>query len=272
MLFRSPTADSTPEADETVVLTVTSGTGYNVGSPSSATGTIVNDDTVVTVAVSPSSVAEGGSDLVYTFTRTGVTASSLTVNFSIGGSASFGSDYTQTGATTFTPPTGTVTFGPGSSTAAVDVTPLSDCAIEGPETVQFTVTAGTGYLVGSPSSATGTITNTPETTPPVISGVSASPSTLSPPNHTMRDVTINYTATDNCGGVTCAITNISSNEPISGPGAGNTAPDWEFVDEHHVRLRAERLGGAGGRVYTITITCTDDVGNITTHQVTVTVP
>ena len=95
-----------PEADETVVLTVTSGTGYNVGSPSSATGTIVNDDTVVTVAVSPLSVAEGGSNLVYTFTRTGVTTSSLTVNFSIGGSASFGSDYTQTGATTFTPPTG----------------------------------------------------------------------------------------------------------------------------------------------------------------------
>ena len=42
--------------------------------PSSATGTITNDDTDVTVAVAPSSVAEdGATNLVYTFTRTGVT-------------------------------------------------------------------------------------------------------------------------------------------------------------------------------------------------------
>lgn len=267
----NPTTDSTAEADETVVLTVTSGTGYNVGSPSSATGTIVNDDTVVTLAVSPLSVAEGGSNLVYTFTRTGVTASSLTVNFSVAGAASFGSDYTQTGATTFTPPTGTVTFGSGSSTATVNVTPLTDCAIEGPETVQITVSAGTGYSVGSPASASGTITNTPDPTSPVISGVSASPSTLSPPNHEMVDVTINYTATDNCGSATCVISNITSNQPINGTGDGDTAPDWQLVDEHHIRLRSERSNGVT-RVYTITITCTDAVGNVSTSQVQVTVP
>ena len=34
------------EPDETVILTVAAGTGYNVGSPSSATGTILNDDAV----------------------------------------------------------------------------------------------------------------------------------------------------------------------------------------------------------------------------------
>lgn len=266
-----PTGDAAPETDETVILTVAPGTGYNVGSPSSATGTIVNDDTVVTLAVSPLSTAEDGSNLVYTFTRTGSTAGSLTVNFSVAGSASFASDYTQTGATTFTPSSGTVTFGAGNSTAAVNVTPLTDCAIEGPETVQFTVTAGAGYLVGSPSSATGTITNTPDPTPPVISGVSASPSTLSPPNHQMVDVTINYTATDNCGSANCVISNITSNQAVNGTGDGDTAPDWEFVDEHHVRLRSERANGVT-RVYTITITCTDVVGNISTTQVQVTVP
>jgi hypothetical protein len=45
-----PTADTTVEADETVSLTVTAGTGYTVGAPSSATGTITNDDTEVSVA------------------------------------------------------------------------------------------------------------------------------------------------------------------------------------------------------------------------------
>jgi hypothetical protein len=158
-----PESDTTVEPDETVILTVTSGAGYNVGSPNSATGTITNDDTDVTLAVSPSSVSEdGATNLVYTFTRTGATASPLTVNFSVGGTASFGvspNDYTQTGATSFTPPTGTVTFGAGNSTATVTVNPNSDTTVESDETVILTLTAGAGYNVGSPNSATGTITN-----------------------------------------------------------------------------------------------------------------
>ena len=81
-----PTADSTVEPDETVVLTLTAGTGYNVIAPNTATGTITNDDTDVSVAVSPTSVLEdGAANLVYTFTRAGVTSSPLTVNFSVGG-------------------------------------------------------------------------------------------------------------------------------------------------------------------------------------------
>ena len=155
-----PTADNTVEPDETVILTVTAGTGYSIGAPSTATGTITNDDTNVTVAVSPSSVAEdGATNLVYTFTRTGVISGALTVNFSVGGTATFNTDYTQSGAASFTPPTGTVTFAAGSSTATVTVDPTADGAAEGDETVILTLAAGTGYNVGAPSAATGTITN-----------------------------------------------------------------------------------------------------------------
>jgi hypothetical protein len=158
-----PSADTTVEPDETVVLTVTSGSGYSVGSSSSATGTIVNDDTDISVAVSPASVAEdGATNLVYTFTRVGVTTNALTVNFSIavgGNNATFPVDYTQSGASTFAPPVGTVAFAPGNSTATVTVDPTADSIVEPDETVIFTVTSGTGYNVGSPSSATGTITN-----------------------------------------------------------------------------------------------------------------
>jgi hypothetical protein len=39
-----PTADSTAEPDETGILTVTAGTGYSIGTPAGATGTITNDD------------------------------------------------------------------------------------------------------------------------------------------------------------------------------------------------------------------------------------
>jgi hypothetical protein len=86
-----PTTDATVEPDETAILTVTSGTGYSVGTPGAATGTITNDDTDVSVAVSPSTVLEdGATNLVYTFTRNGNTTGALTVNFSVAGTATFG--------------------------------------------------------------------------------------------------------------------------------------------------------------------------------------
>ena len=86
------------------------GIGYDVGAPASASGTITNDDADVTVAVSPSSVAEDGlTNLVYTFTRTGFTGSMLTVNFTVGGTATFNTDYAASGATTFTASAGTTT-------------------------------------------------------------------------------------------------------------------------------------------------------------------
>jgi hypothetical protein len=40
-----PTADSTVEANETVALTLTSGSNYTIGTPAAVTGTITNDDT-----------------------------------------------------------------------------------------------------------------------------------------------------------------------------------------------------------------------------------
>src|SRR5205823_6308430 len=113
--------------------------------PSAATGTINNDDTDVSVAVSPSSVAEdGASNLVYTFTRNGVTTGALTVNFSVGGTATFNTDYTQTGAASFTASSGTVTFTAGSTTATVTIDPTSDATVEPDETVILTVTSGSG--------------------------------------------------------------------------------------------------------------------------------
>ena len=73
---------------------------------------------------------DGATNLVYTFTRTGSTTGALTVNFSIGGTADFSTDYTQTGAATFVPPNGTVIFGAGNSTAQVTVDPSADATTE----------------------------------------------------------------------------------------------------------------------------------------------
>ncbi|WP_308411358.1 Calx-beta domain-containing protein, partial [Cylindrospermopsis raciborskii] len=147
-----PTPDTTVESDETVILTLDSGTGYTIGTTSGVTGTITNDDTQVTLAVSPNSVAEDGNgDLVYTFTRTGVISNALTVNYTIGGTANNGSDYVSIGTS--------VTFAAGSSTATVAVDPTADTTVESDETVILTLDSGTGYTIGTTSGVTGTITN-----------------------------------------------------------------------------------------------------------------
>jgi hypothetical protein len=112
-----------------------------------------------------------------------------------------------------------------------------------------------------------------DTTPPVIESAAADPGSLWPPNHRMVPVTVAVTATDVCSPtVTCEITEVTSNEPVNGPGDGNTAPDWEITGPLTASVRAERRGGGDGRVYTIAIGCSDDAGNTATAQVEVTVP
>jgi len=109
---------------------------------------------------------------------------------------------------------------------------------------------------------------------PIITGPSANPSSLWPPNHKLVDLIVSYNVTDNCdpsSAITCTLS-MSSNEPINGTGDGDTTPDWEIVDAHHLRLRAERAGSGNGRIYTITITCTDSAGNSSSQSVTVRVP
>ncbi|HEY3052804.1 MAG TPA: M36 family metallopeptidase, partial [Thermoanaerobaculia bacterium] len=108
--------------------------------------------------------------------------------------------------------------------------------------------------------------------PPAMSGVSATPSRIDSHDHKMVNVIVAYTDSDNSGAEPICSLTVSSNEPIDGLGDGDTSPDWEVVDAHHVRLRAERSALGTGRVYTITISCADAAGNTTTAPVTVTVP
>ena len=108
--------------------------------------------------------------------------------------------------------------------------------------------------------------------PPTISNVSATPSVIAEWNHKMVDVTVNYTSSDNSGASSVCSLTVTSSEPLNGTGDGNTAPDWEIVDAHRVRLRAERAGNGTDRTYTITITCVDAAGNTATASTTVVVP
>jgi hypothetical protein len=111
-----------------------------------------------------------------------------------------------------------------------------------------------------------------ENVAPVITDVTVSKDMLWPPNHKMKEVVVGYTVTDNCDAAPVVTLTVSSNEAEDAKGSGKTKPDWQVVDAHTVKLRAERAGGGEGRVYTITITAKDKSGNSASHDITVTVP
>ncbi|RXK58879.1 CHRD domain-containing protein [Lacibacter luteus] len=118
-----------------------------------------------------------------------------------------------------------------------------------------------------------------DTEAPVIGNLKADPAVLWPANHKMRDVKIMVDSSadstsirDNCPGPISCVLSVTSNELVNDAGTGNTSPDWEIVNNHFVKLRAERSGTGTGRVYTITMKCTDRAGNMSEAETTVIVP
>jgi hypothetical protein len=131
-----------------------------------------------------------------------------------------------------------------------------------------TVTATATDSSGNQSTCTFTVKVT-DNEPPVITGLKTSRSKLWSPNHQTIDVTVDYNSTDNCGVVSCQLS-VSSNQSENGKGDGNTASDWKIIDDHHLKLRAERSGNdKNGRIYTITVTCKDQYGNTASKTTTV---
>jgi hypothetical protein len=133
---------------------------------------------------------------------------------------------------------------------------------------------GSGTAQGAPTAPSAQANGcSPDVTAPSITSLSASPNLLWPPNHKMVPVTVAVTATDNCTQApACAISSVTSNEPVNGVGDGNTAPDWVVTGSTTLLVRAERSGRGTGRTYTVAVTCRDAAGNATTGTTTVVVP
>lgn len=100
--------------------------------------------------------------------------------------------------------------------------------------------------------------------PPVIAGLSVDQNEIWPPNHRMIDVHLTYVVSDDSGETPAVSVTVSNDE------TGDA--DWQLVDAKHVRLRATRFGSGDGRVYTITVTATDQAGNHSSESISVLVP
>lgn len=146
----TPTADPLAEGSETVVLTLAAAAPYALGSPVSGTVTIADSAPVVSVLASDAAASETGPDFgTFRLARTGSTTDSLTVTYTLTGTAVNGTDYQVIPLT--------VTFLAGQATTDVFVIPTVDGTTEGTETAIITLTDGATYDLGAPATATAMI-------------------------------------------------------------------------------------------------------------------
>ena len=104
-------------------------------------------------------------------------------------------------------------------------------------------------------------------TPPRILSIKAVPNVLWPANGSLVPVAVLVQAVDDSGPVTSHIISVRSNEPSS-----SSQPDWVITGDLSLLLRADRSLHGHGRVYTITVQCSDASGNTSTGTALVTVP
>ena len=170
-------SDALPKGDETINLTLSAPTGATLGTPATAVLTITNVNVPVpgTLALSSATytVGEAGGTVTITVNRTGGTDGEVSVGYSLadgtatGGAACGGSvDYVNAG--------GTVTFTGGQSSQTFTVAICNDTTDESDETFTVTLSGATGgATIGSPSSATVTITD--DDNPPPTGNVVVNP-------------------------------------------------------------------------------------------------
>jgi hypothetical protein len=151
----TPLFDTLVEGNETVVLSLASSSNYTIGSQSNATVTIEDGTTLPTViiravdslAIEPPTAVASPNTGTFVISRSGGDLSlPLTVNLSIGGTATNGIDYS------FIPSSFTIPAGQTSTT--ITITPLFDTTIEGNETVILSLASSTNYTIGSANTAT----------------------------------------------------------------------------------------------------------------------
>lgn len=108
--------------------------------------------------------------------------------------------------------------------------------------------------------------------PPACERAQPSSTLLWPPNHKLMPITITGVSDPNNDQVIVTINKVTQDEPVSGLGDGDTAPDAVVIQEGQVSVRAERSAQNNGRIYTIHFTANDDQGGSCAGTVTVGVP
>ncbi len=152
-----PAGNVFPVGTTTITYTATDAAG-NV-TTGTQTVTVTRPAPVIAVSVTDANGAEAGADpIVFTISRSVSLVDPVVVNLGWSGTAVYGTDYTVTVTGGTLSANGlTLTLAAGVATATVTVTPIDDTSLESAESVVLTLKTGTGYALGSPTSATGSI-------------------------------------------------------------------------------------------------------------------
>ncbi|HEX7149841.1 MAG TPA: Calx-beta domain-containing protein [Thermoanaerobaculia bacterium] len=146
--------DTRDEPDETFIVTLSNPGGASLGTPSTTTVTIVDDEPLPAATLTGSSVLEpdsGVATLLFTVTLDRPSERTLTVDYAtFDGTANAGSDY---GALA-----GTLTFAPGEALKQIATLVNGDTMAEADETLSVVLTNGNNMTLGT-ATATGTILN-----------------------------------------------------------------------------------------------------------------
>ena len=180
-------------------------------------------------------------------------ASAITLGYTVGGTATAGSDYTAL--------SGTVTVPAGKTTATIPVAIRDDSAPEGEETVALTLAGGNGYQVASPDTHTLTIAISDAPRVPTVhlvsdrSWVNEDVGThhlqLGLSSSLPFDLTVNYAVVNH------SVTSGSDYEPLSGratvPAGATTAAIPVTIIDDNDQEGTEKVGlelttGAGYRL------------------------
>ncbi len=166
-----PLDDSLVERSETVTLTLQSDAAYTLGSPTTATVTIQDDEPMVSLVADPAEVVEGSpAPGVFTVLRGGNPNFEFTARLAVGGTARYGVDY---------PPFFTnVFFGRGVSGVHLQIFPTNELVIEPAETITAVLVPDPAYTILAPSNAVITIVDAGTNRAPAITLTSPTANTI----------------------------------------------------------------------------------------------
>ncbi|MEN1728199.1 MAG: Calx-beta domain-containing protein, partial [Pseudomonadota bacterium] len=154
----TPTADSTPELDETVSINMSNVIAGTVDSgditiSDTGTLTILNDDDVLIQIndVSQNETNAGTATLTFTVTLSQAPSNTVTVDYAT-------ADGTATGGVDYTSSSGTLTFLAGQDTQAIDINISGDLSVELDETFSISLSAPVNGIIND-GTGLGTIIN-----------------------------------------------------------------------------------------------------------------
>ncbi|MAG55652.1 MAG: hypothetical protein CMJ83_05105 [Planctomycetes bacterium] len=155
-----------------------------------------------------------------------------------------------------------------SDAASLDPTFTAPAVSSGTVDLEFTLTVNDGLATVTDNVV---VSVRAVNAPPDCSRARPSRRYLWCPNHRMRKIRIKGIRDPECDPVTITINSVTSDEPTTGLGCGDTGPD-AVIRGCRVYLRSERYRCGNGRVYRINFTATDSAGNSCNGSVKVVVP